>query len=244
MPEVFLNYRTGDGEAAAALADSLLSSRFGAGKIFFAHRSLDPGTRFPAALIDEVLRSRVVLAFMGRNWPHDRRLHDEDDFVRREIMAAYGAEIPVIPVHLDRLAPRLTARELPTELGWLAEVNSLRLDVRDYESGVARIGDDLAGLVPTLHAVDQSRASRDGGSTTTYTARDRAQVGVMGSDATVIGGIHFGGPSLGNATTASASIPPDSLGGLASGLLLRAFHALVGLATGTTAVITAIRGLS
>ena len=52
MPEVFLNYRTGDGEAAAALTDSLLSSRFGAGKIFFAHRSLEPGTRFPAALID------------------------------------------------------------------------------------------------------------------------------------------------------------------------------------------------
>jgi hypothetical protein len=142
------------------------------------------------------------------------------------------------------LAPRLTARELPTELRWLAEINSLRLNVKDYESGVARIGDDLAGLVPTLRVADQSRAGRDGGSTTTYTARDRAQVGVMGSGATVSGGIHFGGPNLGNATTASASIPPDSLGRLASGLLLGAFRALVGLATGITAVITAIRGLS
>ena len=244
MPEVFLNYRTGDGEAAAALTDSLLSSRFGADKIFFAHRSLEPGTRFPAALIDEVLRSRVVLAFMGQNWPHDRRLHDEDDFVRREIMAAHGAEIPVIPVHLDRLAPRLSARELPAQLGWLAEVNSLRLDVKDYESGVARIGDDLADLVPALRAADQSRAGGDGGGCTTYTARDRAQVGVMGSNATVSGGIHFGGHSPAEATTTSASISPTSLGRLASGLLQGAFRALVGLATGITTVITAIRGLS
>jgi hypothetical protein len=244
MPEVFLNYRTGDGEAAAALTDSLLSSRFGADKIFFAHRSLEPGTRFPAALIDEVLRSRVVLAFMGQNWPHDRRLHDDGDFVRREIMAAHGAKIPVIPVHLDRLAPRLSARELPAELEWLAEVNSLRLDVKDYESGVARIGDDLAGLVPALRAAGQSRAGRDGGGTTTYTARDRAQVGVMGNDSTVSGGIHFGGPNPRSATTAFASISPGSLGRLASGLLLGAFRALVGLAAGITTVFTAIRGLS
>ena len=244
MPEVFLNYRTGDGEAAAALTDSLLSSRFGADKIFFAHRSLEPGTRFPAALIDEVLRSRVVLAFMGQNWPHDRRLHDEDDFVRREIMAAHGAEIPVIPVHLDRLAPRLSARELPAELGWLAEVNSLRLDVKDYESGVARIGDDLVGLVPALRAAGQSRPGRDAVGATRYTARDRAQVGVMGSDATVNGGIHFGDPNPQSATTASASIPPGSLGRLASGLLRGAFRALVGVAAGITTIITAIRGLS
>jgi hypothetical protein len=244
MPEVFLNYRTGDGEAAAALADSLLSSRFGADKIFFAHRSLEPGTRFPSALIGEVLRSRVVLAFIGPNWPHDRRLHDEGDLVRREIMAAHSAEIPVIPVHLDRLAPRLTTRELPAGLGWLAEVNSLRLDVKDYESGVTRIGDGLAGLVPALRAADQSRAGHDGGGTTTYTARDGAQVGAMGSGATVNGGVHFGGPSPGNATPASASIPPGSLGRLASGLLLGAFRAVVGLAAGLTTVITAIRGLS
>jgi hypothetical protein len=126
MPEVFLNYRTGDGEAAAALTDSLLSSRFGADKIFFAHRSLEPGTRFPAALIDEVLRSRLVLAFMGQNWPHDRRLHDEGDFVRREIMAAHGAKIPVIPVHLARPArappqrPRAACRARMARRGQLA----------------------------------------------------------------------------------------------------------------------------
>jgi hypothetical protein len=66
----------------------------------------------------------------------------------------------------------------------------------------------------------------------------------MGGDATVSGGIHFGGPNPGNATTASASIPPDSLGRLASGLLLGAFRALVGLAAGITTLITAIRGLS
>jgi TIR domain len=244
VPEVFLNYRTGDGEAAAALTDSLLSSRFGADKIFFAHRSLEPGTRFPAALINEVLRSRVVLAFIGPNWPHDRRLHDDEDFVRRELLAAHGAEIPVIPIHLDRLAPRLTIHELPAELGWLAEVNSLRLDVKDYECGVTHIGDGLAGLVPALRAADQSRAGCDGGGATTYTARDRAQVGAMGSGATVSGGVYFGDPDPGNATSASGSIQPHSLSRLASGLLLVAFRALVGLAAGITTVITAIRGLS
>ena len=40
MPGVFVNYRTGDGEWAAALIKRELSARFGADQVFYASQSI------------------------------------------------------------------------------------------------------------------------------------------------------------------------------------------------------------
>jgi hypothetical protein len=182
VPEVFINYRTGDGDEAAALVDSGLSLRFGADKIFFASRSIPPGTRFPVTLISEVLQSRLVLAIMGPDWSHDQRLHHEDDWVRREIMAARGSGILVIPVLKGRGTPRLDASDLPGELEWLAEVQSLRLDPKDYEASISRIGDELADQVPALRAIDQARAESTVSGNSQNTASDVSGSVVQGRD--------------------------------------------------------------
>ncbi|MFE7268415.1 hypothetical protein ACFU9B_41625 [Streptomyces sp. NPDC057592] len=47
MTDVFINYRTGDGEKTAALIDQELSRRFGNGRIFRASKSIAPVRHTP-----------------------------------------------------------------------------------------------------------------------------------------------------------------------------------------------------
>ena len=68
MAEVFINYRTGDGDEAAEFLASRLSDRFGKEHIFKASHSIQPGESFPKALIDAAQKSNVLLAVMGPDW--------------------------------------------------------------------------------------------------------------------------------------------------------------------------------
>lgn len=154
MHEVFINYRTGDGDEAATLLERTLSERFGTDRIFRAAKSIRPGSAYPDALLAAARRSVVLLAVMGPNWSRYPELHDESDWVRREILAAFDAAKSVIPVMKGRKTDRLNAADLPAELVRLAEVHSLRLDMRDPEADLTRIGDELADLVPALRESD------------------------------------------------------------------------------------------
>ncbi|MEU5878780.1 toll/interleukin-1 receptor domain-containing protein [Spirillospora sp. NPDC047279] len=162
MNEVFVNYRTGDGDEAAALLENALSARFGTDAVFRAAKSIPPGTSFQQALLTGVRRCSVLLAVIGAGWSGDRRLHDVNDWVRREIIEARDCGIPVIPVLKGRTSERLRAEDLPDELAWLADVQSLRLDTRDNGSHLRRIGDELMDLVPSLSEVGAPAPGDDG----------------------------------------------------------------------------------
>lgn len=167
MAEVFVNYRTGDGDEAAELVTSSLSDRFGQEHVFKASHSLQPGELFPQRLIEAARRSEVLLAVMGPEWPLASQLRDEDDWVRKEILAAQSTGASVVPVLKGRKTDRLVRADLPPELRWLADVHSLRLDTHDSPADLSRIGDFLADLVPTLKAADgAARDATTAGSTT------------------------------------------------------------------------------
>jgi hypothetical protein len=155
MNDVFINYRTGDGDEAAAMLEGALSTRFGGEKIFRAAKSIAPGESYPEKLLSAVRQSAVLLAIMGPDWSSHPRLRDENDWVRREILEAYGCGIPVIPVLKGRTTDRLNAADLPADLARLADVQSLRLDTRDNGTDLRRIGDELAALVPSLKEADR-----------------------------------------------------------------------------------------
>jgi len=156
--EVFINYRTGDGEKIAALLDQALSHRFGDSRIFRASKSIPPGGVYQEHLISGVRCSSVVLAVIGENWSKHPRLSDENDWVRKEILEAFSCGIEVIPVLDGRKAERLNPADLPRELKRLADVQSVRLDLHDLQSNLMRIGDLLAAKVPELKAADRTAA--------------------------------------------------------------------------------------
>ncbi|MFF4123353.1 toll/interleukin-1 receptor domain-containing protein [Microbispora rosea] len=150
MPEVFVNYRTGDGDKTAAVIDRELSHRFGEDKVFRASKSIKPGSPYPAELLDNVRNCSALVAVIGPDWAGAPALRDENDWVRREIMEALAHSIPVIPVLDGRRTERLRSSELPAELGQLADYQSIRLDLQDAESGLTRIAKTLVELVPAL----------------------------------------------------------------------------------------------
>ena len=153
MAEVFINYRTGDGDDAAALLELYLAQRFGKEHVFKASQSIPPGQAYPPALLKAVRRSLVLLAIMGPDWSRAPRLRDEDDWVRKEILEARKCGVTVVPVLKGRKTDRLDAADLPPELTFLADVQSLRLDTKS-QADLDSIANEVGNLVPSLKAID------------------------------------------------------------------------------------------
>ncbi|KAA9375454.1 toll/interleukin-1 receptor domain-containing protein [Microbispora cellulosiformans] len=151
MPDVFVNYRNGDGDKTATFIERELSHRFGDEAAFRASKSIAPGTRYQEELLHSVRRSEVLLAVIGPNWTNYPALYDENDWVRREILEAFECGISVIPVLEGTETARLKAADLPQELRPLADRQSVRLDMKDPEPGLTKITKRLIELVPTLH---------------------------------------------------------------------------------------------
>ncbi|WP_244305258.1 toll/interleukin-1 receptor domain-containing protein [Kitasatospora cheerisanensis] len=208
---MFVNYRTGDGDAVAALLEHELSGRFGTDQVFRASKSIAPGSRFPQQLITAVRRCHVLLAVIGRHWFEPRKpgeqpaIEDPADWTRREIIEAFESGAVVIPILAD--SPRFDASQLPTELAELADCHYRRLDMRNSYADLARIGDDLAELVPALAKLDSRRKEPEGrpakdGRERVGRLRMRDGVGAVGGDlsGTVInsprGPIHTGSGNL------------------------------------------------
>jgi hypothetical protein len=155
VAEVFVNYRTGDGDDAAALLELHLAQCFGKEHVFKASRSIPPGEAYPPALLKAVRTSLVLLAIMGPDWSSASRLGDEDDWVRREILEARKCGVTVIPVLKGRKTDRLDVADLPPELAFLADVQSLRLDTKS-QTDLDNIASEVANLVPGLKAADNA----------------------------------------------------------------------------------------
>lgn len=196
MPEVFINYRTGDAEQTAAAIDTALVRRFGEDRVFFAGRSLRAGRVFPNGLLRGVRRSEVLLAVLGAEGARSPRLAAADDWVRRELLVARECGIPVVPVLVGRTTDRLRAADLPPELAWLADVQSLRYDTHSKDRDLAAIGDAVTELVPTLpqpepaaESESESESAAGPGATSNTADAPRGRI-VQARD--IIGPMHLG----------------------------------------------------
>ncbi|WP_430382969.1 TIR domain-containing protein [Streptomyces sp. P10-4] len=166
MPDVFVNYRTGDEESTATLIARELARRFGDQRIFFASNSIELGHRFPAELVRAVEECEALLAVIGPRWAEVRgadgrpALEAEQDWTRREIQTALDRGVLVIPVLVGKTT-RIDRAVLPNDLQELADCQYRRFDHRNAESDLTALGDALARLLPGLGATDRdARAAR------------------------------------------------------------------------------------
>ncbi|MFC9329006.1 toll/interleukin-1 receptor domain-containing protein [Kitasatospora sp. NPDC057015] len=183
MPDIFVNYRTDDEDTTATLIERELSRRFGTDRVFRASKSIGIGQAFPRELLTAVRRSSVLLAVIGRHWSAARTadgrraLDDPEDWTRREIIEAFESGALVVPVLVGRTT-RLDRHELPAELARLADCQYRRFDNRDAESGLRRLGDDLAEAVPRL-AEAEGRITRELGGDESLRADGRTDGGTV-----------------------------------------------------------------
>ena len=158
---IFINYRSGDVPFAAAMVAAELVHRFGESQIFLDGRSIEPGGDFQLALLDGVRHSALMLVLVGPQWTSReglRLLRDENDWVRREILAAREHGVSVIPVLVER-TERLDAELLPAELADLAKLQYLELRSYHAHRDIDNLVTRLVEVNPGLGAVLRSRST-------------------------------------------------------------------------------------
>ncbi|WP_103889050.1 toll/interleukin-1 receptor domain-containing protein [Actinacidiphila yanglinensis] len=199
MEEIFINYRTGDGEKTAALIDRELVRRFGRDHVFRASQSIAPGQAYPETLLQGLRGSNLLLAVIGPGWiTSQARLSDPQDWVRKEIEEAFACALPVVPVLDGRRMERLDKTRLPAELAPLADLQSIAFDTADPEPGLARILEAVADFVPGLKDLTQAEPEPPAPDAVSNSIRDtsgpsaQAGGGFTGDVGTVIKDIHGG----------------------------------------------------
>jgi hypothetical protein len=127
---IFISYRREDSRHQAGRLYDHLVGQFGKEHVFKDVDSIPLGSDFRQILTEQVAASDVFLAVIGDAW-HSmagkdglRRLDDPGDFVRIEIEAALGCNIPVIPVFVGN-SPVPQAEQLPESLRELSFRNGL-----------------------------------------------------------------------------------------------------------------------
>src|SRR5438552_15437693 len=92
--KLFINYRREDTAPYAGRLYDRLTTHFGEDQVFIDIDQIDPGEDFVEAINRKVSACDIAIVLIGPSWLHatdasgKRRLDDEEDFVRMEIVAS------------------------------------------------------------------------------------------------------------------------------------------------------------
>jgi len=136
----FISYRREDSQAEATALARLLQQEFGDREVFLDHSSIDFGGPWPKEIDEALSRSKTVLVVIGPKWLGSldqwqrRRIDNEEDWVRREIVRALNDNKTVVPV-LIREAKLPPAEALPEPMKSLPQKQKidLRADYWDHD---------------------------------------------------------------------------------------------------------------
>jgi hypothetical protein len=149
---IFISYRRDDSAGHAGRLADHLHKRFGAARVFLDIDTIQAGTDFPTVLHTSLQETAAMLVIIGPRWTSlagddgVRRLDDPHDFVRLEVEAALGRNIPVVPVLVQGAAmPR--REELPASLAPLVRRQAATLDHAEFHDDAERLADQLAAAL-------------------------------------------------------------------------------------------------
>ena len=147
-PAVFISYRRTN-QLIVEHVHLKYCDVYKANSIFLDRTDLKPGAHFPDELRQAVTNASIVLVVIGRDWASmqneqtfSKRLDEEHDWVRQEVLLALQGQGLVIPVLVDG-AKLPTPEQLPSPLRPLLERNAISLSVDHF-------GDDVSKLVAKL----------------------------------------------------------------------------------------------
>ena len=156
---IFICYRRDDSIAYAGRLHDRLVGQFGKNQVFMDVDTIQPGDDFVEIVERRVSSSSVLIAIIGKSWLSltdargNRRLDDPNDYVRREIAAALGQQVRIIPALVGGAQmPRPT--DLPEEIAPLARRNAIEISDTAFPASVSKLVDALTA------AIDADRARR------------------------------------------------------------------------------------
>jgi formylglycine-generating enzyme required for sulfatase activity len=148
MKKVFISYRREDSKYQAHRIYDALIKVLPRDHVFMDINSLKLGDDFFETLGGWVAGCDILLALIGAGWldaadaQGNRRLENENDFVRFEIREALKQGIPVVPVILD--GARIPDKdELSGDLRKLVHRNAEFIEFRTFDTDVNRLIDRL-----------------------------------------------------------------------------------------------------
>ena len=130
--KVFISYRREDSAPYAGRLYDRLVARFGEDQVFIDIDQIDPGEDFAEVINRKVGTCDIAIIAIGPHWltatdaSGKRRLDNEEDFVRMEIVAALQRKIRVIPVLVGG-AQMPQKEDLPQALAPLSRRNAVEL---------------------------------------------------------------------------------------------------------------------
>jgi len=142
--KVFINYRREDTAPHAGRLYDRLTAHFGEDQVFIDIDQIEPGEDFVEVINRKVGACEIAIVAIGPNWLRatdpsgKRRLDDEGDFVRMEIIAALQRKIRVIPVLVGG-AQMPQKQELPEALASLSRRNAIELSETRFHPDVNRL---------------------------------------------------------------------------------------------------------
>jgi hypothetical protein len=165
-PLVFINYRSVDEKPAAVALDEEFARRLGPDAVFRDNRSLIPGTKYAAQILDRVRTAKVLVVTIGKHWESaskngERCLDDPGDWVRREVETAFAHGVRVIPV-LVGLRPELSPDALPPTMVELAKLQLMHIPygyIEHAKQSVVDVVDRIIATTPTLTTAEADRAA-------------------------------------------------------------------------------------
>jgi formylglycine-generating enzyme required for sulfatase activity len=155
---VFVSYRRESAGAWAGRIADRLRQHFGARSVFVDVSNIEPGALFPKEIDDTVRRALAVLVVIDPSWTSlpeggaSHRIHEDDDWVRREIATALDGGAAVVPVLVDR-ARMPEPAGLPPDVRPLAQRQAIELSPVDFDADVQR-------LIEALERVGLQRSAR------------------------------------------------------------------------------------
>ncbi|MCW5581273.1 MAG: toll/interleukin-1 receptor domain-containing protein, partial [Luteimonas sp.] len=152
MPKIFISYRREDSAGFAGRLADALEARHGADNVFRDVDDIRPGSDFVDTLHAALASCDVLVPLIGPRWlsasgPHGQRLHDPQDYVRREIAIALERGMTVIPALVEG-ARMPSASDLPAELADLTRRQALVLGDHSWSSDVQALMRAIDAVVP------------------------------------------------------------------------------------------------
>ena len=152
MNKIFISYRRNDSVGYSGRLADRLCLEFGENQVFRDYDDIKPGQNFVESLENGLSSADLLLVVIAENWlttknqAGQRRLDDENDFVRLEIEAALKRDIHIIPVLINNVAMP-NAQDLPPSLSALALRQAVPLSDSRWEQDVTNLIENIRNLI-------------------------------------------------------------------------------------------------
>ncbi len=158
--KIFISYRREDTSGESGRLKDKLEQVFGQESVFYDVETLEAGLNFDQAISSALEESKVLLAMIGPRWlkvadsSGISRIHNPEDWVRKEISLGLQRQIRVIPILVNGAKMPLSA-ELPDELKGFSLIQYKEISSSRWNYDVGELVKVLKKSINTVGPLNQ-----------------------------------------------------------------------------------------